>query len=473
MRLQKGLGTFCLCMAAALLFAILGGSAANGEDAVGSDLPFPPKLPGGRSVVTDTSEKFLEPPETLQPEVATAETSPTIDFLFYPGQDYVGRPWSNWGEGWAVEGKYYSAIGDHLALGRDPDAKTLGNAFVYEYDAEQKSLSKLVDLQEVLDRPPGHYTPGKIHAGLALASDGWLYFATHRGSSRATTPEFRYRGDWILRTHPKTGQSEIVAHAPVPGHCIPAGMVDTKRMIFYCGTRAGRLSRGVQKRPQDEQFLAYDLKERRVLYAGPKASAFGLALSRSTGRVYYTREGEDGEVLVRFDPEVGKPVEIEGDPRFIGHATAETQDGYIYSASFDREVAGIWSLHVPTERIEYLGPAHVGEKPRLIASIAVDPNGRYLYYTPGAHGGSERAGTPIVQFDVRTKQRKVLAFLEPFYQNKYGCLLKGTYSVAIDPSGERLYVTWNVSRTSRVWDCCALTVIHLPESERPVTPRRP
>jgi hypothetical protein len=30
-----------------------------------------------------------------------------------------------------------------------------------------------------------------------------------------------------------------------------------------------------------------------------------------------------------------------------------------------------------------------------------------------------------------------------------------------------MYVTWNVSRGGKVWDCCALTVIHIPESERP------
>lgn len=28
------------------------------------------------------------------------------------------------------------------------------------------------------------------------------------------------------------------------------------------------------------------------------------------------------------------------------------------------------------------------------------------------------------------------------------------------------YVTWNISRGSRAWDCCAVTVIHIPELER-------
>jgi hypothetical protein len=37
---------------------------------------------------------------------------------------------------------------------------------------------------------------------------------------------------------------------------------------------------------------------------------------------------------------------------------------------------------------------------------------------------------------------------------------------AVDPRGDKLYVTWNASRGSRAWDSCALTVVHIPESER-------
>jgi hypothetical protein len=72
----------------------------------------------------------------------------------------------------------------------------------------------------------------------------------------------------------------------------------------------------------------------------------------------------------------------------------------------------------------------------------------------------------VVQFDVRTGKKKVIAFLEPFYTEKHGLTLKGTYSTAVDPAGDKLYITWNVSRGSRAWDCCGLTVVHMPESER-------
>ena len=36
----------------------------------------------------------------------------------------------------------------------------------------------------------------------------------------------------------------------------------------------------------------------------------------------------------------------------------------------------------------------------------------------------------MVQFDTRTRQKKVIAFLHPFYRQKYGLTPAGTYSVA-------------------------------------------
>jgi hypothetical protein len=63
----------------------------------------------------------------------------------------------------------------------------------------------------------------------------------------------------------------------------------------------------------------------------------------------------------------------------------------------------------------------------------------------------------------KTKTRKVIAFLHPYFKHKLGATLVGTFSSAIDPAGDKLYIAWNVSRA---WDYCGLTVIHIPESER-------
>ena len=40
------------------------------------------------------------------------------------------------------------------------------------------------------------------------------------------------------------------------------------------------------------------------------------------------------------------------------------------------------------------------------------------------------------------------------------------YLVIEYSKGDKLYVTWNASRGGKVWDCCALTAIHIPKAER-------
>jgi hypothetical protein len=415
---------------------------------------FPPTIPGGKEFVTDTSEEFLKPVKTMREGVTIAKTAPTIDFMYFPGQDYPGKPWSAWGDSLAAGGKYYASIGDHLWPG--------GNAFVYEYDPATRKLRRLVDVKKLLALPEGDYMPGKIHGRLDMGDDGWIYFSTHRGSPRATTDQYHYKGDWILRADPASGKSEIVVQAPVAKHCIPCSVLDPKRMIFYGGTAAG--SGG-----EDEgiQFFAYDVRAKKLLYSGPNGPARYMILAKSTGRVYFTADKSGEGELMRYDPEKGgAPERI---PGTIGlrAATQETADGFVYSVSNGQRGgdASLYSFNTKTEKVENLGSAVVGS-PAYITTIDVDPTGRYLYYMPGAHGGSEGDGTAVVQFDVKTRKKKIIAFLHPFYADKYGATLRGTFSSAIDPAGDKLYITWNNSRGSRAWDSCVLTVIHIPESER-------
>jgi len=415
---------------------------------------FPPVLPDGRQVVTDTSDDFLKAPASLKKDVTVARTAPTVDFLFFPGQTYEGKLWSTWGDSLAVDGKYYASLGDHSA--------PFGNAFVFEYDADQKKFRQLVDVKKILQLPEGHYTPGKIHSRIDRGDDGFLYFSTHRGAPKVTTDQYHYKGDWILRVHPGTGKSEIAAAAPVPRHSIPCSVLDPKRLIFYGGTAPaiGKESEGIQ-------FFAYDLKARKILYSGPNGPSRYLMLVPSTGRVYFTAGTEDPGPLMRYDPDKGgAPVKTDA-VLGLRAATQETPQGFVYTVSSgqgNRESI-LWSFNTKTEEVNKLGPASVGGR-GYIASLDADPTGRYLYYIPGAHGGSDTDGSPVVQFDVRTKQKKVIAFLHPFYKNKYGCIPRGTYSSAVSPQGDKLYITWNVSRGSRAWDCVALTVIHIPEAER-------
>ena len=439
------------------------GDAKKGEakkrlSAVGPAAEFPPQPAGGENgtaVVSDESLEFLKRPATLQENagVAMAKVAPRIDFAYFPGQDYAGKPWSNWGDSVWSNGKYYASIGDHLA--------PAGNAFVYEYDPQSQRFRELANVRKLLQLPEGHYTPGKIHTQLGIGLDGWLYFATHRGSTRVTTPENHFSGEWILRAKPESGEAQVVVHAPVPMHCIPTGMIDPQRMIFYGATAAGDYSK------PDIHFFAYDLRQRKVLCDVPDGPSRAMILSSSSGRVYYA-QGRDGD-LMRFDPGADQPPKKIANGLSIRAASSETASGIVYFVSYPEqgERATLHTFDTKSEQVQQIGNADVGSQ-SYITSLDVDATGRYLYYIPGAHGGAEQDGAAVVQYDLQKNSKKVLACLHPFYKEKYGCALVGTYSYALNADGSDLYVTWNANRSGgRAWDTCALTVIHIPQSERP------
>ena len=424
---------------------------------------YPPALPAGATIVTDTGPELLKPLAELKPGVKIAKTPPTIDFMYFPGQDYPGKPWSVWGDGCTVGAKYYTAIGDHMA--------PKGTARVFEYDPAKRSLRMLVDLKTFLEAsgqlPSSmNYIPAKIHSRIDLGSDGWLYYSGHRGSPGTTTDANGFQGDWIFRTHPETGKSEIVASHPVEKHVIPCSLLDPERMIFYGGTAAGK-----NAKDQGIQFFAYDVRNKKLLYSGPDGPARYMFLATSTGRLYYAPGGEAvSSPLMRFDPAKSPQPEPVGGEIGLRSATFETPQGFVYTVSKDAD-ATLWSFETKTEKIRKLGPLAVAEQ-SYITSLDVDPTGRYLYYVAGAHGRGAGEGTPIVQYDVQTQTKKVIAFLHPFYQKKYGYTPDGTFSSALDASGETLFITWNGTRNpnpqgASTWESCALTVIHIPASERP------
>jgi hypothetical protein len=430
---------------------------------VAAEPDYPPRLPNGKDSISITSADFLKAPDSVRKDVAIASAAPTVDFFYYPGQDYPAKTWSAWGDSLAVGEKLYSSIGDHEA--------PTGNAFLYEYDGAKNSLKQMVDVRRVLKLPAGHYTPGKIHSRIDLGIDGWLYFATHRGSTRATTAENHFTGDWILRHHPQTSETEIVAHAPLANQCLPTSVLDPKRLIFYAGTADG------DYREKRVQFLAYDVTRRRVQYSDNFGPYRYLILSRSTGRVYFHGkagasagdQNNGARQLVRFDPDKpGEPTPIDATVG-LRAATEETAAGIVYTVDGNN----LWAFDVNSEKASSLGSLCVASE-TYIASIDVDPKtGRYLYFVAGAHGGSHRDGAPLVQYDLKLLRPKVIVFLHPVLHEKLGYTPLGTYGTAVSPDGDKVYITWNGNRGAdpkrekAPFNTCALTVVRIPAEERP------
>ena len=295
-----------------------------------------------------------------------------------------------------------------------------------------------------------NYRPGEMQSRIDLGSDGWLYYATDRGSPTVTHDANGYRGEWILRTNPKTMETEIVATHPVAKHTIPCSVLDPKRMIFYGGTAVGKDAAN-----QKIQFFALDVRTKKLLITADDGPYRTLLFSPQTGKVLW--EGS------AYDPATNKITKATV-PN-VRSASTETADGIIYGTSGTK--ADLWAYHVKTDVLKQLGNVGVA-KQEYIASLEVDPTGRYLYYVPGAHGGASADGTPIVQYDLTTGKRKVLAFLHQHFWDKYGYALDGSFGNALDEKGERFFISWDGWRRGqpRGWESAAITVVHIPAAER-------
>jgi sialidase-1 len=412
-------------------------------------LSYPPRLPDGKSVVTERSSEFLKPGPNLRDGVEIARTPPTVDFAFYPEQNYPGNPWSHRSDGIVVGDIYYSSSNDHLA--------PRGTAHLWEYDAAAKQFRLLCDTTKFLESVNAfpetmNYRPGEMQSRIDLGSDGWLYYATDRGSPTVTDDAHGYLGEWVLRTHPRTRETEIVSTFPVAKHTLPASVLDPQRMLYYGGTAPGKDSPN-----QKVQFFVLDVMARRVKLIADDGPTRTLIFSSSTGRVFW--EGK------MYDPDTNtiSPANVP----HVRSATRETPQGIVYGTSETR--ADLWAFNVRTGELKQLGNAAVA-KQEYIASIEADPSGRYLYYVPGAHGGAADDGTPVVQFDLKTGQRKVLAFLHDLFWNKYDYALDGSFGSALDERGERLFISWDGFRRGqpRGTESAAITVLHIPAEERPL-----
>lgn len=417
----------------------------------GYPLPYPPTLPDGSTSATEKSDDFLRPGKTLREGVEIAKTAPSVDFVFYPEQNYPGHPWAHRADGFVLGDKYYSSSCDHLA--------PRGTALLWEYDASSKKFRLLCNTSRFLESvgafpPDMNYRPGEIQSRIDIGSDGWMYYATKRGSPTITDDMHGYKGEWILRTDPKTAKTEIVYTHPIEKHTIPACVIDPVRMILYCGTAVGKDAPN-----QKIQFFALDLKSRKIIKVDDDGPTRTLMFSPSTGHVFW--EGK------MYDPETNKITPA--DVPHVRSATRETPQGIIYGTSGTK--ADLWGYNVKTGELKQLGTAAVG-KQEYIASIEADPTGRYLYYVPGAHGGAPADGSPLVQYDVKTGKKKILAFLNNVFSEKHGYTLDGSFGSALDEKGERMFISWDGMRKGqpRGTESVAITVVHIPESERSLDP---
>ncbi len=383
---------------------------------------------------------------------ATA-TSPKAEIHLFKDLPDGGRGtlWSSWGDGLiASNGKYYTSIGDH----RGADATSR----VYEFDPATKKLRLLVDVAKAIGLKAGTYGHGKIHAAIH-EFDGALWFATYWGKPREITFNDAYQGSILLRFDLKTEAVENLG-AIAPKRGLPASIFDAKRGLIHF--------HGVEPSEAGDELVVYDLKARKVKFQGGGDLLAGKRafMLDAKGRVWVSTTSD---TLAVYDPETNKleatdvklpegtgakrGAELRASARAGGIIVGITGAGRLFS--FDPEKREVKDLGVDYD---------------YTAAMAASPDGKFVYFVPGAHGSSGRTGTQVVQLEVSTGARKVVVSLNETVKAKLGYNLGGTYNLKCD--AERLYITFNGAKVAEgarkveTFGLPSLVVVDIPKGER-------
>jgi hypothetical protein len=440
--------------------------------------PWPPLLPGAvKGTATIATDAFLEVPAAVEKARAeegaapfvVAKTAPTVELAYHgelPDRALNGTGWSIWGDICvASDGKVYVGIGNHGRNAERPQNGG-GNAFIYCWNPETKTLAKVADLNQLAGGGEGDPSWSKVHAGVHENADGHIYFTgtlNAGGRSFQTNWTERVPGGQLFRYDPKSGQSRIVT--VFPGEVTPTTLLDRERQLWYA-IMEGKTA------ATDAALTVVDLKTAKVVYQSPHDAVTGtrnLALARN-GTVFFNGQGG----LWKFDPaskSISTTRTVLPNELAMRSSTGETRDGFIYGTTMR---PGVLFRYAPAaDKVEALGPDFLNGNYTTVTVLS--PDEKYVYYLPGAHGGASLIGTPVVQYNIATRQRKVLAFLKQGIEKAANFSPAGTYGVKISADGSTLYVNFNgnaVNETNpprkqaKGFGLTAFAAIHIPASER-------
>jgi uncharacterized repeat protein (TIGR03803 family) len=444
------------------------------------ETPWPPPLNGAQNgTVTLRSETLLEIPESVRmartqdgaAPFTVATTPPTVDLAFHQnlGPNAVGRRlWSSWGDiVVAGDGRVYCGIGDH---GNDVGGDA--RCFLYRWDPARKALEQIVDMNRVVPPQQGQPAWSKVHAKIDEGADGKIYFScTLNDGNRAVTPAYhwteRLPGGQLYRHDPRSGQTEVFADLPRP-HCTATSILDRERNVWWCNVEGGR---------NNDSLWALNLANRQTRYRGPEGSVTfnrNFALLRD-GSILFN--GADG--LWKYNARTRTPMATGA--RFANSpgmrsSTRESRDGNVYGTTHTggRDQPGqLFRYRVASNEVTMLGPPWL--RGDYITVCELSPDERFVYYLPGAHGQAFRTGTPVIQYEIASGRRKVLAFLAPTMERQHNYVPAGTYGVKLSADGSTLYVNFNGHPADAIrpramrpngFGLTAFAAIHIPVSER-------
>lgn len=436
---------------------------------------WPPQLSGAKlGTVALKTARFLEVPEAVAATrdddgvapFTMAKVPPVVELAFHDnlGTDPTSRRlWSSWGDiCLAGDGSVYVGIGDH-----HHDAEGDGRCFVYRWDPTKKTLTQIVDMNKVITPQPGQPAWTKVHAKIDEGPDGKIYFCcTLNAGNRAGNANYKWTeqlpGAQLYQYDPETGLTSVYANLP-PRRCTATSLLDTQRNIWWCNLEAG----------EGDALYGLNLTTRKVVYQsedGAVAFNRNFALA-ADGTIYFN--GSDNEIM-HLTPTTqkitGTGVKFSEAPGMRA-STGQSTEGDIFGST--HKTNQLFRYRPQDGTLEMLGPTWGTGQYTTV--MVLSPDERFVYYLPGAHGKAYQYGTPVVQYEIATKTRKVLAFLAPAFEHQFGYVPGGTYGIKLAADGGTLYVNFNGHAADAVrpstmkpigFGLCSFAAIHIPATER-------
>ncbi|MBN1293539.1 MAG: hypothetical protein JXB48_16990 [Candidatus Latescibacteria bacterium] len=430
------------------------------------------KLRQKTDFVTDKSEKMLVQPaeEDVIDDFTIAKVPPTIRMIILPDmlpeyfpENAENAAWANWGKVTRSEdNRFFFSVGDHRGIGCQIN--------IYEYNPARNIVHTVLDVDKLLGWTDQSYTDGKIHGRMGIMPDGTLWAATHYGVYPDSTWWANgYRGSWLLSYNIYTHEAKNWG-IPLVGQMLPEFNLDAKRGKLV-GTGANKT------------ILCWDTINKKVTYAGCPPNGWewwqrAMLLDEETGIFWTTCRGDEKHRFLNFDPELNKFRRFELSPpenpydnkvtQLRGYTERRAMDGAFYCITHN---GTMFRFFPEVPKTELVGVNW--DKGRYTSTTALSPDGRYIYYLPGGKKmqNANEYG-PVLQYDVKTGRKKVIAWLADYYWEKYGYWVGGTYGMEISGDGSYLVICMNGAFVIRddengsPYGNPSLFVVNIPEEER-------
>ena len=307
-------------------------------------------------------------------------------------------------------------------------------------------------------------------------SDEDLFIATHSTeysyNNYVKMIEKGHKGSWLIRYNINKHQIEQIT-IPLIGNSLPEMDLDPDRGKLIATGFSG-------------SFLCWDTYHKKITFAGYPPNGWiwwrrASLLDGNTGKFWSTDDSNEEHNFISFDPELNMferydlsvpPSPFTGmNERLRSYTKSRAMDGAYYCISRTNGVMFRFKPEIPS--VETVGVNW--DKGRYTSTMAMDHTGRYIYFMPGGLKGqnADEYG-PIVQYDVETGTKKVLAWLVDYYYEKYGYWIGGTYGMEISNDGSFLVIVMNGAFWFRdaqgkyPYGNPSLFVVHIPEEERPL-----